>query len=114
MTMRVSVREKDGYSIVTPHGDVFADTFEPLYTAVMALAAGDRPRIVLDLAEVRLCDSSGLGMLFSAHRLVRRREGSLRLVGVQPNVAMVLRITNMDQQLDVRGSVEAATGDWET
>lgn len=44
-----------------------------------AVAEGARS-IVLDLSGVRFCDSSGVGVLIAARRLMRSRSGELRLV----------------------------------
>ncbi|GAA4776219.1 STAS domain-containing protein [Streptomyces sanyensis] len=44
-----------------------------------AVAAGDR-QVVLDLSEVFFCDSSGVGVLVAARRLMRSCQGRLRLV----------------------------------
>ncbi|NWF27909.1 STAS domain-containing protein [Streptomyces sp. PKU-EA00015] len=44
-----------------------------------AVAAGDRD-VVLDLSEVFFCDSSGVGVLVAARRLMRSCQGRLRLI----------------------------------
>lgn len=44
-----------------------------------AVASGQR-RVLLDLSEVRFCDSSGVGVLIGARRLLRSCSGELRLV----------------------------------
>ncbi|QNP63824.1 STAS domain-containing protein [Streptomyces genisteinicus] len=44
-----------------------------------AVAAGDRD-VVLDLSGVHFCDSSGVGVLVAARRLMRSCRGRLRLV----------------------------------
>jgi hypothetical protein len=44
-----------------------------------AVAEGRR-RVVLDLADVRFCDSSGVGVLIGARRLMRSCAGRLRIV----------------------------------
>ncbi|MFD0382859.1 STAS domain-containing protein [Streptomyces stramineus] len=42
--------------------------------------ADGRRSLVLDLAEVRFCDSSGVGVLIAARRLMRSCQGRLRLI----------------------------------
>lgn len=44
-----------------------------------AVAEG-RHSLVLDLSEVRFCDSSGVGVLIAARRLMRSCSGKLRLI----------------------------------
>src|SRR3954471_2025326 len=42
--------------------------------------ADGRRSVVLDLSEVRFCDSSGVGVLIAARRLMRSCQGRLRLI----------------------------------
>lgn len=73
-------------------------------------AAGETvPRVVLDLTEVKFLDSSGLGALVAAKKLIgagRRFE----LAGLQENVARVFKLTRMDTVFTIHRDVEAAIG----
>jgi anti-anti-sigma factor len=72
--------EKDGWAIVSVSGEMDLVTSPAVRQQVHdAVAAGQR-HIVLDLAEVRFCDSSGVGVLIAARRLVRSCAGRLRLI----------------------------------
>ncbi len=109
----VIIREgEDGdgspYTLVTPQGALYFDTFQPLCDALLHLAAGEQPRIVLEMSQVNACDSSGLNLLVQTHRLATRQDGWLRLTGVQPNVRRVLELTNLIRILPVCDSVDAA------
>lgn len=42
--------------------------------------AGGRHDVVIDLSSVRFCDSSGVGVLIAARRLLRSCGGRLRLI----------------------------------
>jgi anti-anti-sigma factor len=55
------------------------------------LEAGERHRnVVLDLSEVRLLDSTGLGQLVQAHQLVEGNGGWMCLAGPSPFILSVL------------------------
>jgi anti-anti-sigma factor len=79
-----------------------------LYGELAARVADGTPRLVLDLAGVELCDSSGLGMLVRGHRLATAHGGWLRLAAPQPLVRDLLAITNLDRLLPVYDDVDAA------
>lgn len=71
-------------------------------------AAGDTAaRVVLDLAEVTFLDSSGLGALVAAMKLIgpSRR---LELACLQPAVERVFRLTRMDTVFTIHPTVHAA------
>jgi len=67
--------------------------------------------VVLDLREVTMLDSAGLGRIVSAHR--RARRGGWRLVLVRGGrvVARVLQTTHLDEHLEVTRELPAAVRD---
>lgn len=55
--------------------------------------------MVLDLAEVSFCDSSGLGALVSIWQAVQARGGALALARVPRRCALALAITGLQKVL---------------
>ena len=58
----------------------------------------DRPSVVIDASRLRFCDSHGLAVLEMADALARVCGGTVRLTGVRPLVAKVLRITGLEDR----------------
>jgi anti-sigma B factor antagonist len=110
MTAAVTVVVHDAvdHAVVEPHGRLYYGTLAPLRDALMVLASQERPRLVLNLADVAVCDSSGLNLLVQTHRVTVRHGGWLRLVAVQPNVRRVLDATNLTRLLGVYDTVDDA------
>jgi anti-anti-sigma factor len=104
----VVVRETPGCTVVSPQGRLYFDTVRPLRDALLLIAAGERARVVLDLSDVAMCDSSGLSLMAQAHLLATRQGGWLRLAGVHPDVRRVLEATNLTRILPIYDTVEAA------
>jgi anti-sigma B factor antagonist len=75
--------------------------------AASALADGI-DRLVIDLAAVSFCDSSGLSLFVRLHREVAGRGGSLRLAGARPLVRTVLEATNLDRLFPAYPNLEQA------
>lgn len=79
-----------------------------------AVAEG-RHRLVLDLQEVRFCDSSGVGVLLAARRLMRSCSGRLRLIlplqgaAHGSHVHRVLAALGVRRLFDVYPDLAAAT-----
>jgi anti-sigma B factor antagonist len=107
-TVTVVVHEAGDHTVVEPHGRLYYDTLAPVRDALVARGSAERPRLVLDLSGVDMCDSSGLNLMAQTHRRVARHGGWLRLVGVQPNVRRVLDATNLTHLLGVYDTVDAA------
>jgi anti-anti-sigma regulatory factor len=63
-----------------------------LRTVLLDLA-GETPRVVVDLAEVRLLDEHSVGMLVAAHRQASERDTILSMRGAAGTVLRVLEIS---------------------
>ena len=57
--------------------------------------------LVVDLAEVEFCDSSGLSALLIAERKMKEHGGKVRLVHVHKKVASLLRISMLDRVFEI-------------
>ncbi|MEM1233031.1 MAG: STAS domain-containing protein [Pseudomonadota bacterium] len=75
--------------------------------AMRAETEGGPERVVLDLSEVSFIDSSGLGAVVAAKKLLN---GShvLELAGLTPVVDKVFKLTRMDSVFAIHSDVNAA------
>jgi anti-sigma B factor antagonist len=104
----IEAREVDGGVVVAPSGRLTVVTASQLRSVVADRIAGGDRLIIVDLASTDFVDSSGLGALVSCLKSARQAGGDLRLVAPSEQVAMVLRMTNLDRILQARASVDDA------
>ncbi len=78
--MLVTRAERDGWVVVTVTGEMDLVSSPAVRQQVHDAVADGRRSVVLDLTEVRFCDSSGVGVLIGARRLMRSCAGRLRIV----------------------------------
>jgi anti-sigma B factor antagonist len=78
LTVRSDVHE--GWALLRVAGEIDLVSGGQIRSEVHRLVAEGRRRIVLDLSGVSLCDSSGVGVLIGARRLLRSCSGELRLI----------------------------------
>ncbi|MEY4579939.1 MAG: hypothetical protein RL701_4642 [Pseudomonadota bacterium] len=76
--------------------------------AVSTLLGKGRSKIVLDLSRVKFVDSSGLGAVVGALKLVGSN-GDFVIAGINESVATLFRLTRMDKVFRVFPSAEDAT-----
>ena len=60
-----------------------------------------RRKIIIDLTECEFIDSTFLGAIVISLKRVAELGGKLRLVGVQPEVASMFRLTKMNRVFDI-------------
>jgi anti-sigma B factor antagonist len=64
--------------------------------------------VVVDLEQVGFIDSSGLGVLVSALRRARERDGAVRIVCTRDNILKIFRITGLDKVFPIFGDIAEA------
>jgi len=92
----------DGVLRIVVTGEIDLDTADTLHDAVLAAIARARPaEVVVDLAQVTLCDSTGIDALLRAHDAAHAQ--AVDLVVINPR-GVVRRA------LDVTGTLDRLTG----
>lgn len=74
---------------------------------VREVVATDHDRVVMDMSRVRFLDSSGLGAVVAAMKLLGPNR-KLELASLTPAVAKVFRLTRMESVFVLHGSVDDA------
>ncbi|KUM72417.1 STAS domain-containing protein [Streptomyces sp. ISL-22] len=80
VTLKVTGGERGDWAVLQVAGELDLVTSPMLRQHIHDEVAEGRHSLVLDLSEVMFCDSSGVGVLIAARRLIRSCQGSLRLI----------------------------------
>jgi len=94
-------------AVIAASGPLNASTAVPMKAQIRELVEGGQTEIVCDLREVSLLDASGLSALVAGLKAARERGGSLRLVGLNPQVASIFKLTMLHHIFEMHPSVEA-------
>lgn len=68
----------------------------------------DVKNIIVDLTNVELMNSSGLGMLVSGLRNLQKHNTKMKLSGVPPKVDNLLKMTHLDEVFDSYKDMDTA------
>src|SRR5438046_511829 len=82
-------------TVVSLHGQLDIDTSSVLGDVLTQLHRQAVHRIVVDLADVSFCDSTGLSALLVAFHPARATGGYLRLAGPSPFLLRLLTVTGV-------------------
>ena len=100
--MKVDVRHADDVIIVDLSGRLVMGVGDELLREVMnQIIAEGWSKIVLNLHDVSIMDSSGIGEVVSSWKLAQRFGGSLKLLSPAPSVQRTLRLTQLLPLLEV-------------
>ncbi|WP_267245561.1 STAS domain-containing protein [Streptomyces sp. PR69] len=78
--LTVDEARQGGWTVLHVRGELDIASSPAVRQHVHDAVASGRRDVVLDLSEVFFCDSSGVGVLIAARRLLRSCRGRLRLV----------------------------------
>ena len=100
--MKVDVRHVDDVIIVDLEGRLVMGVGDELLREVMnQIVAEGWTKIVLNLRQVSIMDSSGIGEVVSSWKLAQRFGGAVKLLRPGPAVQRTLRLTQLLPLLEV-------------
>ena len=97
---------------MAPSGRLDVTGAPALKDAITEAVKNDKPRLVIDLEGVSFVDSTGLGSVIAALKLVRSSKGDLRLAAPNQQVRVVLELTTLDRVFPYFATVEEALTDF--
>jgi anti-sigma B factor antagonist len=118
MALKITNRDVDGVTVLVLDGRiVLGEETSALREKVKGLLAEGQKNIVLNLSNVTMIDSSGLGALVSAYTSAKAGGASLRLSNLGARLNELLQITKLftifeifDTEADaVRGTAKKAS-----
>lgn len=94
--LETSVRSNDGFPVIDVVGEIDLYT-SPTFRDILRQAVDDgHHRILVNMSQVRYVDSSGFGTLLGATKRLRPSGGSINLVGCNPSIQKMLRVTRLN------------------
>lgn len=107
--LRVTVGDRGPVRIVTVTGELDHDSADGLRAALARPPSADGiERIVVDLAGLGFCDSTGLNVLLRARLDAQEAGLRLELAGAGPLVARLFAVTGADSVLHVHPDLRTA------
>ncbi len=107
--MNFEIEKKDNYAVVKVKVEKLDSQISPsLKSELVVLNADEFSNIIIDLADTRYCDSSGLSAILVANRLCKNSGGSFILCGLQRSVSKLISISQLDTILNITPTLEEA------
>lgn len=107
--LTITTRDTDTGPVLEITGDLDYMTAPDMRRALDSLSLTAGQLLVLDLAGLGFCDSSGITALLVARNLAIEHSVGLALAAVPANTARILGIVGLDQVFTIHTDVTAAT-----
>lgn len=107
--MEFIVNQKGNAAVVEINAEKLnARNAADLKAELVVINKGNTNNIVIDMAKVKYCDSSGLSSILIANRLCKDTNGKFVLCGLQSNVQKLIEIAQLDKVLNITETVDQA------
>jgi anti-sigma B factor antagonist len=101
----IVVTREDNKAVVRPAGDsIVAASLAELRLKMRGAVEEGVRELVLDLTDVRIVDSSGIGLLISAYNSLRKVGGHLAVIHASAEILDLFRTMRMHQHFSVSGN----------
>jgi anti-sigma B factor antagonist len=115
MPVKMTNREVDGVSVVELDGRiVLGEESNSLREKLKSLIAEGKKKIVLNMAEIKYIDSSGLGTLVAAHLSAKNQGASVRLCHLGKKFHEIMQMTKLLTVFDVYDTEAAAVSSFQS
>jgi len=107
--MKFSLDKEEKYTILSLQEEKLDTTIAPnLKSEFVTLNAEGVKNLILDLSNVKYTDSSGLSAILVGNRLFKEVEGAFILTRLNEHVFKLIKISQLQNVLDVMPTVEEA------
>ncbi|MEU2062412.1 STAS domain-containing protein [Streptomyces sp. NPDC013455] len=107
--LKITAREAATGPVLGIAGELDYASAPELRERITTLALQPGQRLVLDLADMDFCDSSGITALIAARNHAHAARADIALAAVPPNTLRILRIVGLDQVFTLHPDSDTAT-----
>lgn len=101
MNIQVEVVEENLVHYFKIVGEVDAFTAPVLKERLASVQETPGLRAIIDLSEVDYIDSTGLGIFIGFYKVLQKREGYVKMIGVNDRLKRLFKITGIDKIIDI-------------
>jgi anti-anti-sigma factor len=107
--MEFKIEKQDNYTLIQVLSEKLDTNVAPSLKSELVLISGKGEKnIILDLSQVKYCDSSGLSAILVANRLCKNASGTFVLTGLNDAVDRLITISQLDTVLNIAYSTGEA------
>jgi anti-anti-sigma factor len=99
----VRMERKDGQVEIAPAGDIVSSGADQLRVELKKLLNEGTTQLTINMAEVTVIDSIGLGLVISLHNSLEKMGGKLSVINLSRDIYDLFRSMRLDHHFTVVG-----------
>lgn len=99
--MKIDVHDSNAIKVLNIEGDLNANTSGEAETRLNKLIMGGNQKLVVNLESLNYISSAGLRVFLSANKLIKKKDGKLRLCGLNKTVKEVFEISGFNMIFEI-------------
>lgn len=108
-SMQASITDhRSGVAVLHLRGELDADTASTLHAMLADLLERPVPKIVVDVSQLKFCDSIGLSAFITSKQVLTARGGWLSFAGANPFLARLMVTVGLGRYFAIYPNVEVA------
>jgi anti-sigma B factor antagonist len=106
--MRAIIDHRSDVDVLQLSGELDADTATQLHSTLADLLERPVPRIVVDLSDLKFCDSVGLSAFITSKQVIAARGGWLSFAGANPFLFKLMETVGLSRYFAIFPEVDDA------
>jgi len=107
--MQASITDhRSGVAVLHLRGELDADTASTLHAMLADLLERPVPRIVVDVSQLKFCDSIGLSAFITSKEVLNARGGWLSFAGANPFLARLFDTVGLSRYFAIFADLDGA------
>ena len=107
--MDINIKEISNFVILKLNGNLIEGQNTSEFNSIIKkYLRENKKNIVVDLGDIKYVNSTGLSILFRAHRTIENEGGKFKIANLNAKLINLLSITKLNTLFDIEENVEAA------
>ena len=106
MNLTIDIQQNEQQYYVTLAGEIDAYTSPELKQKFTNITEQTNPHITVDFTKVSYMDSTGLGVFIALLKSIKKKDGTLKFVGVSDRLKRLFDITGLTDILNLNSEIE--------
>jgi len=87
-------------TVIKLEGNIIVKESRKLREKILELAEQGTVHITLDIDDVELVDSTGIGVLVGMQNVLRKKDGMLKVINVSSDIMKMFKIMRLDKHIE--------------